>query len=806
MGGSVLLSLYRSLARHRLFAILNIGGLALGIAVFLVLYLFVRFETGYDKTIPGWDKIWVAQRTLQFPGAPRVQIPTRPDMLAQLKADFPGVRGTRLLAGEVSLQSGQNATEVRLAQVDPDYFGYFPAVPLQGDPAVALRDPEGAVITQRVARDHLPPGSPIGQILHVTIGDKPHRYVVRAVIADPPANLTHRNDVIVRLLPTADMFFAKQDQSGLVTFLQLRDAAAARVLQTALPAFNRRHPDPNFTGPAGKIDLTATIVPLASLHLAEPRDRVIVIALGAVGLIALLLAAINYVNLATARADIRAREVAVRKVVGASRAALVRQFIGEALVATAIAALIAIALVEITLPLVNLVGGSVLTIDYLGRDTILVPLVMVVVIVGVLAGAYPAMVLSRYRPAAVLAAAQSPGGGRGGRRLRQLLVVGQFAVGIAMMVGTGVLFIQAHHLRSADLGFRRDGLIQVQSYASPALDEAQRAELLRRIAALPTVADTGLSSAAVGSGSYGLGNMEWPGGPSPTPNIVQVDTGEGFFSVYGARLLAGRWFDSGRFALDLTPKSDEAAADRETHVILNRTVVRTLGFANPAAAIGQSLRMSDRPRIVVIGVVDDLRFGSPEVPIDPSAYYLRKAPFAPILSLRIRETDAAPTLAAVDRLWHATAPQVPFVAQTVERTLYDEYYKQDAQRAALFTIGAVLAVVIACLGLYGLAAFDTARRIKEIGIRKALGASTRDVLRLLVGQFVRPVLVANLIAWPIAYVAMSRWLGGFDDRIALSPSFFLAASVVALAIAILTVIGQAWRVARAEPAIALRHS
>jgi len=285
--------------------------------------------------------------------------------------------------------------------------------------------------------------------------------------------------------------------------------------------------------------------------------------------------------------------------------------------------------------------------------------------------------------------------------------------------------------------------------------------------------------------------------------IVQGTVGDAFFETYRARLIAGRLFDPARFALDIG-NGEKDPADRVPNVILNRTAVRRLGFARPADAIDQVVAR-DTGAVRIVGVVDDMRFGTPRDPVDALAYSYR--PDGGYRSVQVVRTagDPAPVLARIETLWHRIAPAVPPAAVTVDQKLYESFYRQDVQRSRLFMIGAVLAIAIGCIGLYGLAAFDTARRVKEIGIRKTLGASTTDVLRLLIGQFLKPVLIATMIAVPLAYYAMEHWLAGFDDRVALSPWLFVGAVMLAASIAVATILGQTLRVARSEPARALRY-
>ncbi len=808
MNRFALTSLYRSLTRHKLYAALNIAGLAPGIAVFLVLFLFVRFETSFDRVLPGSDKIWIVDRTMQFGGAPPVDIPSRVEMLPLLQADYPETEGARLAAGDVAVRSGRQAVEERLAMVDPAYFDLFPLPAVAGSPMRTLARPDGAVITERIAEQYLRPGDAIGQTLAVIIGDEQRLLRVGAVIRDLPAAMTHRNDIFIRLQPD-NMPGLGQGFGGTVTFLRFPDERAAEARIASLPAFNERHPDPNFVGPSDQIEITERVIPLPSLHLEEPRDRLVVATLGIVGLIALVLAIVNYVNLSTARADLRAREVALRKVVGAPRGALIRQFLGESQAAAGVAGLLGLARAELALPLVNAAGGTELAVTYWGWNGILLPLIAVVLVTGLVAGLYPAFVLSRFQPASVLSSTQSPGLGRRGKSLRSALVVGQFAIAIALMIGTGVLLGQARHLQNSDLGFERDGLVMIPAFADPNLDPAQRDAIRREIAELPGVVGTAVSATIPTGGSFSIRNFRRAETQTEVATLEGI-IGPEFFDLYGARLLAGRLFDVERFPADVTPPDPTFEPgtpirrnSRTLNAVFNRSAVRMLGFESPEVAIGETISVGDD--ITIIGVIDDLRFGDPREAVEPQLYYLRTDnEFRPVLSVRhSRETQ--PLIERIELIWRERAGTVPFDGVSVNRALYERFYEADLQRSRLFALGALLAVIIACLGLYGLAAFNTSRRVREIGIRKSLGASSADIVKLLVGQFLRPVVIANLIAWPLAFFAMQKWLAGFADRIALSPVYFIGASLLAIAIAVLTVLGQSLSASRTTPAWALRH-
>jgi putative ABC transport system permease protein len=554
--------------------------------------------------------------------------------------------------------------------------------------------------------------------------------------------------------------------------------------------------------------VTEAIVPLASQHLKDPRDRLVVATLGGLGLIALALAIINYVNLATARADLRAREVALRKVVGASRASLIARFLAEALAAAVLAGIAGLALAELALPFVNAAGGLSLAIEYGGARGILAPLAAVIFVTGVAAGAYPAFVLSRFQPAAVLSSNRSPGTGRRGAILRSLLVVIQFALAIALVICTAILFAQARHLQSVDLGYQREGLIMIPSFADPNLDPAQRSAIRREIEAIPGVTGTAISGVVPTGGSFSISKSS--GGDIPVEiDLLEGAVGRSFADVYKVRLLAGRLFDPDRFPADFSspievePEGTETTTPTRRNLVINRAAATALGFATPQDAVGKELQAAGT--LAIIGVIQDINFDDPTVAVKPFAYALANdGDFSP--NLTVRHTGAAEAvLPRIEAVWQQRAAGVPFEGNSVNALLYERYLEGDVQRSRLFAFGTVLAVIVGALGLYGLAAFNTARRVREIGIRKSLGASSAGIARLLIGQFLRPVLIANVIAWPLAWLAMREWLSGFSERIALSPAYFLAASAFAIAIAVITVLAHSLRASRITPADALRH-
>lgn len=807
MNRFALLSLYRSLTRHKLHAALNIGGLAVGIAVFLVLSLYVRFETGFERWVPGHDRVYQVSTELHLPGtAFNGDYPgSMAGMLEQMRADFPGLVGTRIRGGRNggNVVRGDRATKEDVAQVDPSFFDLFDLPMVRGDGAKALADPAGALLSRSAARKFFGGTDPIGQTMTIAV-DAPATYRVLGVFEDLPTDTDLRFSILIpipRTPPPGQWMWYKWGTTSLQTYLRFDTPAQARTFAQALPAFITRHAGQDL-GPKPNDIISLALRPIADVHLRPvgPESagrKLTVVTLGIVGVLTLLIAVVNYVNLATARASLRGREVAMRKVVGANRAVLVRQFLGEAVVTVAVAALVGLILAEIGLPFVNAAGGLSLSIPY----RVVVPaLAGLVLLVGIVAGFYPALLLSRFPAAAVLASARGSGGGRGGSRLREALVVFQFGLAIAFLIGTIVLGAQTVHVRQADLGFSRDRLLIVPSLMDQGVWPDRARTILAALREVPGVEAVGVGGTGPGGeGSANVDVVEMPGRPAPGLSVMTIVTGRGFFETYQPRLLAGRLFDDAHGADDST---DWQKWPQGRNIVINRRMATALGFRAPQDAIGKTVGGA-MPR-TIIGVIDRLRFFSPRAADEATYYvYFRDMPPTPIGAIRFTG-DRQATIDAVRSTWRRLAPEIPLTVETADQRLAP-FYATDDHAARLFGIGSGLAVLIGCVGLWGLASFNTARRIREIGIRKTLGASATDIVRLLVWQFLRPVLIANLFAWPLAFVAMRTWLAGFDDRIMLSPLYFLGASLAATAIAVLTVLGQSLRASRATPAWALRH-
>jgi putative ABC transport system permease protein len=504
--------------------------------------------------------------------------------------------------------------------------------------------------------------------------------------------------------------------------------------------------------------------------------------------------------------------VALRKVLGANRRQLITQFLGESVLVAALAMVLALSLVELLLPSLSAFLDADLSLEYFGEGGVILPIIGLIIVVGAAGGLYPAFYLSRFQPARVLKANKSSAEASGSGRLRNALVVGQFAVSIGLIICTAIVYAQTVYARTADPGYQRDHILQVEElnrYQLINLGDTI-AERTRRV---PGVKAVGLTSLGVGTTNQNNTGVVVPGTPRPA-NIgyYQVDTG--YLDAMGLRLIAGRWFERGREMDEMTipyppdEASQRALAARGGNIVINELAVERLGLKSPREAIGKTFRgaLIDNEYglvpITIIGVVGDTRTRSIKTPLDPMMYQYSKSNHTNMI---VRyDGDPAEVRAGVERVWRGVTSEVPFSAKYSE-DIVEELYEAEEARARTFAGFALLAVIVACLGLFGLAAFTAERRTKEIGIRKVLGARSRDIVRLLAWQFSKPVIVANLIAWPVAWLVMRDWLNEFDARIELTLVPFAIAGALALAIAIGTIAGHALRVARANPIHALRY-
>jgi putative ABC transport system permease protein len=819
----------RALAKSKTYSVINIAGLAIGMAACIMILLYINYERSYDKWLPDVQNTYQLQAWYPHPqdGEPLFLQMSAYVTKEAVKKDFPQITGAVYALGSapVFTKDGQASPTKDYLITDDDFLKVVNLPLLSG---TTLPAAQSAVISQTEALKRYGTDQVVGRTLSVISKGVTRDFKITGVIKDIPKNSSMKINAILRM--DFNSFFAKEPQfmtcwgcqSGWV-FLKLRPGTDVAQLQAQEPAWEKRNiPDE----PNGGIrfnqgdDQDWHFVNLQDVHLGKAQggtmtpgnDRRSIATFAIIAVLILGMAVVNFTNLATARASQRAREVALRKVLGATRRQLVVQFVAESILIAAVAMLLALALIELLVKPFAAFLDADLTLSYFGRDGILLPAVGLTLAVGVISGLYPAFFLSRFQPAQVLkanrSAAETPGSGR----LRAALVVAQFAVSIGLIICTAVIYGQTVYARSVDPGYKRDHILQVENMNRYQLLPKAEAivEQMKRVPGVVAVGLTDIGVATDNSSNTGL----IPPGANKMVSIGQYGVNEGFFGAMGLKLLAGRWFDRSRPMDDMTfdfpiQKPQEIAyAQRGVNVVLNQYAAKKLGFKLPQDAVGKVVKSelfepgTGMVNINIIGVVGDSRFRSVRTPIDPIMFEdQHKGPSDLIIRYR---GDPATVEAAVERQWKQITNDVPFEAKFSE-DIIRELYKAEDSRAKIFAAFSLLAVIIGCLGLFGLAAFTAERRTKEIGIRKVLGARTRDIVQLLVWQFSRPVIIANVIAWPVAWWMMRDWLNGFDQRIPLSPVPFVVAAVIALGIAVATVVGHALKVARANPIHALRY-
>jgi len=784
-----------NLVRNKLYATINIVGLAVGFAATILIGLYVRDEFNFDKWIPGAEKTYSLYSVFFPPGRPPLVIDAAPaDFAAALKLDFPEMAAvTRMEMQYHGLRhAAAEASEV-LYLSDANVFSVLPLPLFAGDIKTALARPDGIVMTRRMARKYFGIDNPVGQTITM---DSTYPLQVTAVLQDFPAATSLTAEMFVSSkavfsrLAQVDAQPPRADSDEMLTnthtLFRLKPGVRAKQIADRLPAFLARH---RKLDPAG---VHLEMIPLSEHHLhptvltlmAKPADEATVNVLGGIGILILGIAVINFVNLMTARAPRRALEVGVRKASGASRRELIIQFVGEAMVYVTFGMVLALALVELALPGINAFLGRTIVFDYWRNPTILAAIVGVLVVAGLAAGAYPAFVLSAFNPALALKAnkAMTRGGG-----VRGFLVVLQFAVLIGLIMAAGVVYRQTRYVLNDAMRLSTDQVVLLAGPCHTALEN--------NIRALPGVRATACASGSGLTFNQIAEPARLPDGRTVVVYYIPVDFG--FFEFYGLKPVAGRFFSERH--------GDQVRADHQyPSVVVNESAVRRLGLSKPEQIIGKTITLKGavRPSLIV-GVVSDFAFKSLRDPIDPTVYFVDPAQNV-FINVRLAGRQIPETLSAIDRTWRQSGSQGPIFRLFLDQRV-QSFYQDEIRQGQLFAAFAVLAVLIACLGLYGLAASTAEQRTKEIGIRKAMGADTRDILKLLLWQFAKPVLWANLIAWPVAGYMMWRWLQGFAYRIDLPWWLFLAASGLALFIAMTTVLVQSWLVACAKPVTALRY-
>ncbi|MEM9305033.1 MAG: ABC transporter permease [Pseudomonadota bacterium] len=810
-----LLIAWRNLLAHRLFSAINILGLAIGLASCLLIALFVRHELSYDRHYENADNIARVVRNFTTSNLhlATVAAPFGP-LIAQ---DFPEVRemtrvNTMTLPMAVEDRPFDNLV---IGMADGNFFDFFDLEFTRGQATDALSEPFAVVLTETAANQMFGSEDPVGRAITV-LGQIDMK--VTGIIRDLPEN-THLN---FDMLGSITTFFAVQPgeeesfgSNNYHTYFLLPEGHDLDAMQAGFPTFLQKH-----LGEEAPTWNELTLQRLTDIHLYSNLDAEqkangninIVLTFSAIAIVILAIACINFMNLTTARSTQRAKEVGMRKVAGATHGQLIIQFLGESILLTAGAMLIALALVELLLPWFAAFVERGLSFDYLANPRDLAIIIFGTIAVGVIAGSYPAFHLSAFRPAEVLKGSVAQGAGS--TRIRKVLVVAQFAISIALMIATGVVLAQLNYTQTKDLGYERaHNLIVSLPFQMDGSTYRQYPPFRDALLQDPAIDSVTISSRIptgqlLDGNGYQLLDMTDTTSDGRIP-LRDVRIGFDFFEHYEIRMAAGRSFgeEFGDQRISLPPNVDETTAPVSGQAIVNETAARRLGFASPQEAVGKIL-ISGRldafhQRLEIVGVVEDFNFASLHDAMRPVVFTLTEA-FISNVSVRSLPGQLQ---AAYDRIETTWNEQFPGQAQSISflDDRFDAMYRQERRQAQVFAIFSGLAIFVASLGLFGLASFTTERRTKEIGIRKVMGASVKDIVLLLTKEFSVLVLIANIIAWPVAWYFMSDWLTRFAFRIELGPLLFGAAALAAFLIAWVTVATQAGKAAMSRPVNALRY-
>lgn len=792
---------FRSLANSKFHSAMNVAGLAIGFAAALLLGLYVHDEVTFDHALPaGANRI---SSTITLPGGRTVVFDgTDYSLAAGMRLDLPQVDAVaRMMPQDWTVRHDETEANETVYWSDSALFSVLPVPAVAGDPASALNAPNALVLTRSAARKYFGTDAAVGKTLTL---NRRHLMRVAAVIEDFAPN-TH---IAARIFGSGSTPFgslaeadARQDSfhfdGTTFTYFRLKPGATLDSIRPALPdlVVERLHiPKENPFGVA--VDLS--VLPVRDIHFAPagvnamkaPGDKATVWAAAIVALLIVAGACVNFVNLTTARVSRRTLEVGVRKALGAGRGALAGQFILEAVIQVAAGMILAIAIAELVLPAFR---------EFLERDVAFAywdwrmagSLVLAVAAVVMLAGAYPALLLSSLPPA--VAVRGGPGFlNRGG--LRRVLVVLQFAILTGLVISTAVIWRQTRFAEQSAARLADRNTILVTAPCTDAIKAG--------LTGLADVTGVACSEPAMITPDKTMELLQLPGSSIHSFQTLSADPD--FLRLYGMRPIAGRLLDTAFGGDVVAPPAGDAP--QLIPIVVNRTGARTLGASDPKAALGlrlQSATAAGKRFFTVVGVVPDMPSESVRVPIGPVAYFADPAHYG-MISAQVRPGRTAAVAAQIGQVWMTTGQ--PGLPKTLPLSLYAASLVRDILREGiLFAAAAGVSLLIACIGLFGMASFMAEQRTKEIGIRKAMGATTRQVATLLLRQFLTPVLWANLIAWPITWWLMRRWLAEFAYHVPLSLWVFVAGGLLTLAVTVVTVLGHALLVARRPPVTALRY-
>ena len=775
----------RNLSRNKVYSIINIAGLAIGMVCCVLILLWVQDELSYDRFHQRADNLYRVTETWHYQGETKCEALTSSLLAPALKEECPEINlATRFSPGGEQLikcddKRFQNDV---VAQGDNDFFQMFSFPLVKGNQKTALIDPFSVVISEKMSRKYFGNENPLGRLLNIDRRD----FTVTGVMENIPDDSHLQFDCLVP-------FESRREWLKKVTDKWLVSAYATYVLVDGEVSRNQMEQKISSVLAKHISDTTGTLglQPIKDIHLysagmelsgGEPGDIRYVYMFSAMAVLILLIACINFMNLSTARSGSRAKEIGVRKVVGADKKQIRKQFFGESILLSFVALAVSLALLEVLLPAVSSWLGKPLGLDLAGRPELVLALVGLALLTGVLAGSYPALLLSSFKPIRVLKAAGSPGSR--GATLRKTLVVIQFAASVFLIISALVISGQLGFMTKGDLGFDQDHLLFVRMRGGFLEDyQSIKGTLLQNPDVISVSAGWPPKST-----HWASQEVDWEGKDAKKEVVMcRYNVDFGYVNTLGMEVVKGRDF------------SQEFATDQKEAFLVNEEAVRQMGLEDP---IGKQFSYEGRGGKIV-GVVRDFHQGSLRDPIYPLVLQIDSEKLYYLL-VRLKPGAVPEIRSLLESRWQQTASDFPFEYHFLDQTI-EGFYRAEQRMGTIFRWSTFLAVLISCMGLFGLAAFAAEKRTKEIGIRKVLGASAASIVKLLSKEIILLVLLANLIAAPVAYYAMTRWLENFAYRTSLGWWIFAAGGLLTLLITLITVGFQAVKAALTNPVETLRY-
>ena len=782
---------FRNLWRHKWFSLLNISGLAIGLTAGFLIFLYVSFELSYDGFHSKGDDIYRVVADIKTPSevinGDRPAWPVAPN----LESEFPEIESAvRVLEIDPLVRiANEKYVEDNSIAADSSFFKIFDFELVKGDENTALKAPFNVVLSETTAKKYFGDEDPIGKSIVVFEGEYPAQ--VTGVMEDIPLNSQIQGDLVMSMSTFTENLFEGVDEQwgnyGALVYILVNSGTTAEQLEQKFPGFLEKKSGTEMR--ESQMFVSLFLEPFEEVYLHSDRGGIVqgsinnVYVFSFVALFILVIASINFINLTTARSVERAKEVGIRKVVGAQKRQLGLQFLGESVIVCFLAFILSLGLIYLLLPSFNEMAGKVVAESIFSYPSYLLLLFAVAIGLGVVAGIYPALVLSSFKPVSVLKGRFSAG--KRGVVLRKGLVVSQFIISIVLIIGTLVIYNQMDYMRNTELGFSKEQVVILKPNGHPAQKAMQRA-----VENIPGVKETSFGSSIPGGGNAAAySELENKQGDLQIANLDVYFVDFDYMKLFDLKVLAGRGF------------SKDFATDTTQAMVVNERVVQLLGYNSPEEAIGQRFRQWGREG-QIIGVVQDFHYTSLKEKIEPLT--MRIEPDRNnLLAVKVDANNVQKTIATLETEWSKFIPQQPFDYYFLDE-FFDRQYRAEERFGNLVLYFSILAIFISCLGLLGLASYSTLQRKREIGIRKIVGASVTRIVHLLSYEFLKLVLIAFVIASPIAWLLMNKWLQDFAYRIDIHWWIFALAGLAAISIAILTVSFQAIKAAIANPINSLR--